>query len=752
MGRSSGAPGDRPLDNVTPAYDFVVYPAGGQYVAEDKRGNRINNTGTELGAVLNKIWVNGRQGYVLVKKGSYNISIQANIPSYSGVIGEGMGVTNITLTAGSNKLPFKQLDTVSGSEGIWLKDFTLDLNGANQSSNGWIALAGVSHSVMTGIEVLNARSFMILWQAIGDALSGIHSRFNTITRNRFAGTQQTVIDMVILNVQDSYIAYNEFTGSASGSNYTLSAGRSMQRCDIVHNYVHDCGEMGIGLEDIIDCNVSYNTVYNCEDFGIFIKQLNVGVTAVSGLKCIGNTVYNCLVGIKCQDIIDSQVSGNHVYSTEDNGIIIIKDSLTALTNVKVQDNDVHGAGTYNGGSTSEDGINLGNLDAAIITGNHSYENTRDGLVLQAVTNSIVSNNTVYNNNQGAGNVSPRGSGIISPGGSPTGNLFLGNQCYDDQAIPTQLYPIYTANGNNNFASNNRVSGNSTNVITLAGAGSDKWNNPGDIVASEDVTTRLIFEPTAGATLADIGYRTGLTSQYAFAGNVNDSVGANNLTATGAPSYTTDGAFGQAIILDGSTQYLTASANTVFDMTTNDFTMSCWIYRPAFSGVTEYIISKRAATGAGYSVYLSGQRKIVAQFRGTGGTTFEATSASNIFANVWTQVAVTWDRTTDLVQVYINGEADGAAVSIAADTGSATNTETFTVGARSTAVDDKWNGRIDDLRMYAAASVTAANIAIIYGGVQQGATYFCTSTSGGITAGEFYALALENTGVRLFTVT
>ena len=79
----------------------------------------------------------------------------------------------------------------------------------------------------------------------------------------------------------------------------------------------------------------------------------------------------------------------------------------------------------------------------------------------------------------------------------------------------------------------------------------------------------------GGTLQTIGAGTGNdVAHYAFDGSANDTSGnGNNGTLVGSPTFTT-GRFGQAVVLNGSSQYVTAPYSAGFGL--NAYTVSTWV--------------------------------------------------------------------------------------------------------------------------------------------------------------------------------
>lgn len=264
---------------------------------------------------------------------------------------------------------------------------------------------------------------------------------------------------------------------------------------------------------------------------------------------------------------------------------------------------------------------------------------------------------------------------------------------------------------------------------------------GDAVTKHRLGRKTIHQMTGGEIDALI-IDDNLVSQYVFAGNANDSVGSNNLTENGTPTYDADGGpDGQYIILNGSSQYLTASANTVHDITTGDFSFTFWIYRTSDSGSTEHIVKKQnSTTNAGYRIIITSSDTIGGRINA--GSDIPFNSTSTIAINTWYFVAVVFDRDGNGT-IYINGTADGTPVDISGQSGSITNTQTFTVGRDSSASSGFFPGRIDDLRIYSKA-LSADEVKAIMNDCRGGMTVRCSETGSGFVKDNVYQRNIEGT--------
>ncbi len=196
----------------------------------------------------------------------------------------------------------------------------------------------------------------------------------------------------------------------------------------------------------------------------------------------------------------------------------------------------------------------------------------------------------------------------------------------------------------------------------------------------------------------------LVAHYAMDGDVTDSSGNNlDATVTGAPTYV-PGHSGQAIALNGSSDYAQAPAGIA---DSDDITISAWVYWDGdsnwqrifdFGNDTSHYMFLSPKSGNGtlrFAIKNGGSEQIV-------DTTALATG-------VWTHVAVTLEQ--DISTLYINGAA------VSANTAVTINPSDFNpvvnyIG-KSQWPDPLFNGRIDDFRVYNGA-LSAAEVNSLIG--------------------------------------
>jgi hypothetical protein len=142
---------------------------------------------------------------------------------------------------------------------------------------------------------------------------------------------------------------------------------------------------------------------------------------------------------------------------------------------------------------------------------------------------------------------------------------------------------------------------------------------------------------------------------------------------------------------------------------------CWFYLIALPNAS-HIISCGAGSGFTHYIYFaSGVGSL--QFY-TNGVTYNAaapTGYGGTFVGKWTHIARTYDSTSKVMMVYING----AAVNGSGTTGGNTTADTnnvniagFIDGGNNSGNNNAFNGYLDNIRIYSAV-LSAATITSIY---------------------------------------
>ena len=165
---------------------------------------------------------------------------------------------------------------------------------------------------------------------------------------------------------------------------------------------------------------------------------------------------------------------------------------------------------------------------------------------------------------------------------------------------------------------------------------------------------------------------------------------NNGTLTNGPTF--NSANGGSIVFDGSNDYVKPPSSSTLQLT--NFTLSSWV-RINVQNIQQFIVdtSTSVSNGSGYSYRINSDNKI----------RFWAYDANNnlnsntiISPNIWYNILVTYNNTTKLQSIYINGVFDI----------SNTHTNTFVVSnltnlqiGSSSILGGYLNGRISQTSIY-----------------------------------------------------
>ena len=167
--------------------------------------------------------------------------------------------------------------------------------------------------------------------------------------------------------------------------------------------------------------------------------------------------------------------------------------------------------------------------------------------------------------------------------------------------------------------------------------------------------------------------------------------ANDATTVAGPTFGA-GKIGNALTLNGSTQYATAPDEASLDIT-GAITMAAWI-KPESTG-TEGIVKKGVTGGsAGYELSLGSSGKVFVRFNGQAAYRVDSATSYPTDGNTWVHVAGTYDGTT--VKLYYNGVSENPK---AASFGLLSNTYPLSIGVNGDLTQYFFDGAIDDVRVY-----------------------------------------------------
>mgnify|MGYP001594005931 CR=1 FL=1 len=205
------------------------------------------------------------------------------------------------------------------------------------------------------------------------------------------------------------------------------------------------------------------------------------------------------------------------------------------------------------------------------------------------------------------------------------------------------------------------------------------------------------------------------------GNASDSTAnANTLTNNGTATYVA-AKINNGIDLNGTTQYFSIAdaSQTGLDLT-GAFTLAVWINTDVDpSTVNNPIITKNDNTDKNYAFAIANYGTVPApddrlylSIKST--TLVEMTTTWNPTVGTWYHAAVTYTASgTNDVQFYINGAAQGAAISsgkTVLDTGGAA----VEVGEIAHGLWDMWDGKIDEAGIWSRA-LSSSEISELYNG-------------------------------------
>jgi hypothetical protein len=177
----------------------------------------------------------------------------------------------------------------------------------------------------------------------------------------------------------------------------------------------------------------------------------------------------------------------------------------------------------------------------------------------------------------------------------------------------------------------------------------------------------------------------LIAYYKFEGNAKDSVGGNNGSEFGGPTYVS-GAFGQAINLDGVDDYVDCGNSPVFDIT-SAITVACWVRIDSVPANWAGIVTKGDSAWRLSTAW--GERRFHFSV-----TSVNVNGNTTIPAGEWHHICGTFDGS--VIRIYVDGVEDNKA-----DYAGSISTNGFNVwiGANSETSGRWWDGRIDDVRIY-----------------------------------------------------
>lgn len=182
----------------------------------------------------------------------------------------------------------------------------------------------------------------------------------------------------------------------------------------------------------------------------------------------------------------------------------------------------------------------------------------------------------------------------------------------------------------------------------------------------------------------------------------DGSGYGNNGAINGAVYTADtpyaaagreGAGKYALDFNGTSDYVSIPYSSTLN-TTEDITISAWVYPTAYRGSFAIIMSNAGSGSGGYVFALTNANVAFMSLVGVG---FAGTNDNTVPLNAWSYVAGTWTSSTGRFRLYVNGKL-GYDGSKAGTIG--TNTNNHSIGSyEPTDLQRFFTGKIDEVRIY-----------------------------------------------------
>ncbi len=228
-----------------------------------------------------------------------------------------------------------------------------------------------------------------------------------------------------------------------------------------------------------------------------------------------------------------------------------------------------------------------------------------------------------------------------------------------------------------------------------------------IVPSTAPVLHIKFNESSGSSASD------------SSGNGHDGALQNGATLTA-------GKFGNAVSLDGSTQYVSVPSADSLQDSSNGFSVCAWGNLNGFSPADGSVLVAKEVTAVGsasqdpwtlWEIYTKNDALNDATYptfaisNGQQGGSYYMASGSKIPLNSWFHICGVYDPSDTSVKVFLNGQPNGSEISNITAIGH--NDQPVLIGAfGATDFPDYFNGKIDDVRIYNRA-LSAADVAAIY---------------------------------------
>ncbi|MDD3531989.1 MAG: LamG domain-containing protein, partial [Candidatus Shapirobacteria bacterium] len=161
----------------------------------------------------------------------------------------------------------------------------------------------------------------------------------------------------------------------------------------------------------------------------------------------------------------------------------------------------------------------------------------------------------------------------------------------------------------------------------------------------------------------------------------------------------EGRINSAMNFDGVDDYSLVNDNTILDIENDKLTVGAWVYRKGNGASTAgYILSKsdNAATNHQYGLYYQNTGAFCYMIMNSANACF---SNSSIVDNQWHHVAMTYDRSSSQIKLFINGQLKDTGTVNNDIVGTSSNVYIGCRGNSPPSTNHHFNGLIDDVRIY-----------------------------------------------------
>ena len=219
--------------------------------------------------------------------------------------------------------------------------------------------------------------------------------------------------------------------------------------------------------------------------------------------------------------------------------------------------------------------------------------------------------------------------------------------------------------------------------------------------SQTAVTALYNETTTTAQNAYITEEVYSGIAYYKMSDATDQLGNYNGTATNV-NFNTEGKFGFAGAFNGSSSYIDLNHKTAYSA----FTISAWVNVTSTTSSQSIVSRWYDGSNRSFGFYMAGGGQLTL-LTSTNGSNTVITTGGTLTANTWHFVCLTFQSSGNITITL-----DGSTTTTAQNTTIYDNNQNWLIGMEDSRGGQKWNGKIDQIRMYDSA-LSAADVTTLY---------------------------------------